>query len=126
MLARQPRVNELAREIDHRAFEAIALRRLVAGDLRLARSITRIAVDLERAGDERKQLTRIGMRLHVAASAEPLEGVAAQLQHLADTAAAMLGDALRGLDQVKIGLAESVVAQDRELDRESRVRCACC
>ena len=118
VLARGPRVNELARDIDHRAFETVALRQLVAGDLRLARAISRIVVDLQRAGDECKKLARIGVRLHAVPSPEPLVAVATLLQHMGNIAGAMLRNALRGLDEAAIELAESVIAQDRDLDDE--------
>ncbi|MGH8253438.1 MAG: phosphate signaling complex protein PhoU [Steroidobacteraceae bacterium] len=118
VLAREPRVNELTRQIDHRAFEAIALRQLVAVDLRLARAISRIVVDLERAGDECKKLARIALRQHPSYSAGPLTGVAAQLRRMADLAGAMLRNALLGLDEAALEPAAAVAAQDRELDRE--------
>ena len=118
VLAREPRVNEWAREIDHRAFETIALRQLVAGDLRLARAISRIVVDLERAGDECKKLARIGVRLHAGPSPEPLVAVAGHLRHMAVLAGAMLRNALRGLDEAALDLAGAVIVQDRELDGE--------
>ena len=101
MLAREPRVNELARDIDHRAFETIALRQLVAGDLRLARAISRIDVCL-----------------HAGPSPEPLAAVATLLRHMANVAAAVLRNALRGLVEAAIELAECLIAQDRELDGE--------
>ena len=118
VLAREPRVNELARQIDQRALEAIALRQLVAVDLRLARAISRIVVDLERAGDECKKLAKIALRLHPITAAGPLTGIAVHLRRMADLAGAMLRNALLGLDEASLGQAGAVAAQDMELDRE--------
>jgi len=117
VLEREVRVNAMARHIDRRAFECIALRQLVAGDLRLARAITRIVVDLERAGDESKRLARIGLRLHGAA-AEPLLAVMTGLRHMAELAGAMLRNALRSLDESDLAVSQTVALQDQELDRE--------
>ena len=60
VLAREPLVNELAREIDRRAFEALALRQLLSGDLRLTRAISRTVVELQRASDQCRTLARRG------------------------------------------------------------------
>lgn len=113
-----PRVNELARQIDQRAFEAIAPRQLVAGDLRLARAISRIVVDLECVGAESRKQASIGLRLHTASYAEPLMAAASHLRHMADSAGVMLRNALRGLAEAGLELAAAVVAQVRELDHE--------
>jgi phosphate transport system protein len=115
VLAREPRVNELAREIDRRAFETLALRQLVAGDLRLARAISRIVVELQRASDECRKLARIGIRLHIMPSPDSLALTATLLRHMANVAGAMLRNALRALDEAAGDLAAAVIAQQRDL-----------
>jgi phosphate transport system protein len=115
VLAREPLVNQLAREIDHRAFETLALRQLVAGDLRLARAISRIVVELQRIGDECLRLARVGVRLHSAPLPDPLGAAASLLRRMANVAAAMLRNALRALDEAAQDLAEAVFAQEHEL-----------
>jgi phosphate transport system protein len=126
VLEREASVTAMARHIDHRAFECIALRQLVAGDLRLARAIARIVVDLEGAGEEGGQLARIGMRLHgadaagaaAAPAAEPLLAATKSLRHMAELAGAMLRQALRALDESDLAMSRTVTLQELELDRE--------
>ena len=118
VLEREPQVNEMSRDIDHRVFEAIALRQLVAGDLRLARAISRIVIELERVGDECKKLARIALRLQPEATAEPLKVASGEIRHMAELAEGMLRDGLRGLDEASLQLAGAVADKDREVDRE--------
>jgi phosphate transport system protein len=118
VLQREVRVNGLSAWIDHQVFECIALRQLVAGDLRLARAITRIVVDLERVGDEAKRLARSAERAGGGVYAEPVNAVAAHLRHMAELVSAMLHDALRGLDEADLGIASGVARQDENVDRE--------
>jgi len=127
VLEREASVTAMARHIDHRAFECIALRQLVAGDLRLARAIARIVFDLEGAGAESRELAQIGLRLHGAGAAapaatsaavEPLLAAATALRHMAELAGTMLRNALRALDESDLALSRTVALQDLEQDRE--------
>jgi len=118
VLARAPLVVQVAQEIDHRAFETLALRQLVAGDLRLARAITRIVVELQRVGDECLRLARTGERLHTASLPDPLGVAASVLRRMANLAGAMLRNALRALDEAAPQLAGPVYTQERELHGE--------
>ncbi len=118
VLRREVRINELSAWIDHQVFECIALRQLVAVDLRLARSITRIVVDLERAGDEAKKLARIAERVDAVEHAGPVNTVAARLRHMADLVVSMLRAALRGLDEANLHVAAGVAQQDADVDSE--------
>jgi len=55
VLDREDRVNRFEQRVDHEAFQLIALHQPVAGDLRMARAISRATVEFERAGDESKK-----------------------------------------------------------------------
>jgi phosphate transport system protein len=69
VLARESQVNDLERAVDREAFQLIALHQPVAGDLRMATSVSRISVELERAGDESKKIARFAARERRAARA---------------------------------------------------------
>ena len=63
VLSRETQVNELERAVDREAFKLIALHQPVAGDLRMAMAVSRMTVDLERAGDESKKIARFAARM---------------------------------------------------------------
>jgi phosphate transport system protein len=58
VLARESKLNDLERTIDREAFRLIALHQPMAGDLRMAKAVSRITVELERVGDESKKIAR--------------------------------------------------------------------
>ena len=118
VLLREGRVNQLDRNADHDAFELIALRQLVAGDLRFAKAISRIAVELERVGDEAKKIARFAARLVAGEPHGPVVAAARNLRHMADLSAGMLRNAVRAFDEADAQLARSVAQSDTELDEE--------
>jgi phosphate transport system protein len=119
VLARERNINSLYRRVDREAFELIALHQPMAGDLRLARAISRVAVELERVGDESKKIARFAIRLAQGAQPnEPVSAVAIYLRHMAELSSTMLRQAVRSLDESDPSLAASVAARDVELDRE--------
>ncbi|MGE0113681.1 MAG: phosphate signaling complex protein PhoU [Steroidobacteraceae bacterium] len=118
VLSREFNVNELERDIDRDAFQLIARHQLVAGDLRLARAITRIIHELERAGDEAKKIARFAQQLVDGTPQGPVITVAPYLRHMADLSTSMLREAVRALDESDLELAHRVTARDMELDEE--------
>jgi phosphate transport system protein len=118
VLAREARVNELERVVDHEAFRLIALHQPMAGDLRMAKAVSRITVELERAGDESKKIARFAKRIATGEPQGPVRAVARYLRHMAELTAGMLRDAVRALDEADSPLAERVSARDSELDAE--------
>lgn len=118
VLKREADINETYRNIDHEAFEIIALHQLVAGDLRLVKAASRVIIELERVGDEAKKIARFALRVVGGEPQAPVQRVAVSLRHMAALTAAMLRDAVRALDESDLQLAQAVAAQDRELDRE--------
>jgi len=118
VLAREARVNELYRRVDRDAFASIALHQPMAGDLRLIKAVSRIAVELERVGDEAKKIARFALRVSDGEPVGPVTAVAAYLRHMAALSAEMLRNAVRALDETDASLAEGVVIRDAELDEE--------
>ena len=119
VLTRENQINAFERDIDREAFRLIALHQPVAGDLRMAKAVTRITVELERVGDESKKIARFAARL---ATGEPQNGpvraVARYLRHMADLTASMLREAVRAFDEADPDLARAVASRDSELDEE--------
>jgi phosphate transport system protein len=118
VLSRETRVNELERVVDREAFRLIALHQPMAGDLRMAKAVSRITVELERAGDESKKIARFAARIATGEPQGPVRAVARYLRHMAELTAGMLRDAVRALDEADAPLAERVSARDSELDAE--------
>lgn len=118
VLAREPRINELERNVDREAFRLIALHQPMAGDLRMAKAVSRITVELERVGDEAKKIARFAGRLATGEPQGPVRAVARYLRHMADLTTGMLREAVRALDESDPDLARGVVGRDSELDAE--------
>jgi phosphate transport system protein len=118
VLAREPKLNDLERTVDREAFRVIALHQPMAGDLRMAKAVSRITVELERVGDEAKKIAKFAARLATGEPTGPVRAVARYLRHMADLTAGMLRDAVRALDEADIDLAQGVTSKDTELDAE--------
>jgi phosphate transport system protein len=118
VLDREDRVNRFEQRVDHDAFQLIALHQPVAGDLRMARAISRATVEFERAGDESKKIARFALRLGEGEPQGPVVAVARYLRHMADLSVDMLRDAVRALDESDAAMAFTVELRDAELDRE--------
>lgn len=118
VLSREARVNELERSVDREAFRLIALHQPMAGDLRMAKAVSRITVELERAGDESKKIAKFAARLATGEPQGPVRAVARYLRHMAELTAGMLRDAVRAFDEADVPLAQRVSARDSELDAE--------
>lgn len=118
VLSREQQVNELERFVDREAFRLIALHQPMAGDLRMAKAVSRITVELERAGDEAKKIAKFAVRVATGEPQGPVLAVARFLRHMAELTTGMLRDAVRSLDESNVEMARSVSARDSELDDE--------
>jgi phosphate transport system protein len=118
VLTRERRVNEYDQRLDDDSLTFIALQQPVANDLRVARAVARVALELERVGDESKKIARFAMQIGSVSPDDPVVAVARYLRHMADLSMAMLRSAVRALDEGDTVLATDVLARDRELDRE--------
>ncbi|MDY6947435.1 MAG: phosphate signaling complex protein PhoU [Pseudomonadota bacterium] len=118
VLSREEKVNELERFVDSEAFRLIALHQPMAGDLRMAKAVSRITVELERAGDEAKKIAKFAARVATGEPQGPVLAVARFLRHMAELTNGMLRDAVRSLDEANTDMARAVSARDSELDDE--------
>jgi phosphate transport system protein len=118
VLTRERLVNEYDDRLDDDSLTFIALQQPVANDLRMARAVARVGLELERVGDESKKIARFAMQIGSVSPDDPVVAVARYLRHMADLSMAMLRSAVRALDEGSVALATDVLARDRELDRE--------
>jgi phosphate transport system protein len=118
VLDRESQLNKFERDIDREAFRLIALHQPVAGDLRMAKAVTRITVELERVGDESKKIARFAARVATGDPPGPVRAVARYLLHMAELSASMLREAVRAFDEADPALARAVASRDSELDEE--------
>ena len=129
VLDREDRVNRFEQRVDHDAFQLIALHQPVAGDLRMARAISRATVEFERAGDESKKIARFALRLGEGEPQGPVVAVARYLRHMADLSVDMLRDAvgalltLRDLLAATLALREAARVRDGDTDGVTIVHC---
>ena len=118
VLSREPQVDDYERRLDEDSVTYIALQQPVANDLRLARAISRISIELERAGDEAKKIARFAQHVVAVGDDDPVRAVSVYLRHMANLSTAMLRQAVRAADESDAGLARAVLARDPELDTE--------
>ena len=118
VISRESQINEFEREVDREAFRLIALHQPMASDLRMAKAVSRITVELERVGDEAKKIARFAGRVATGEPQGPVRAVARYLRHMAELTAGMLRDAVRALDEADSDLARGVAGKDSELDAE--------
>jgi phosphate transport system protein len=118
VLARESRVNDLERNVDREAFRLMALHQPMASDLRMTKAVSRMTVELERAGDESKKIAKFAARLARGEPTGPVRAVARYLLHMAELSTSMLREAIRAIDESNPELARRVASRDSELDAE--------
>lgn len=117
VLSREPDVNAYDSRIDEESHRIIALHQPVAGDLRLVRSLTRAAIDLERVGDEAKKIARAALAPETVGRV-PLAPAQGPLREMAQQCTSMLRSAVLALDSADAALADQVRSSDTELDAQ--------
>ncbi len=105
-------INRLHLEIDDRAFKLLALFQPVAVDLRSIVSAVKINTDLERIGDLAVNIAEAADRYLTHPPVKPL----VDLPRMGQLAVSMLHQALEAFVTEKIGIAQSVLAEDDILD----------
>lgn len=110
-------VNALQKNIDNDCIHVIAKRQPTASDLRLIMSVSKMATDLERIGDEAKKMAKGVRRIHERGQ-RLVESDTANIQHLAGIASALLRRALDSFARLDTEEATTVIRDDKELDRE--------
>lgn len=118
VLSRESLINDYDRRLDRDSLTYIALQQPVANDLRLARAVARIGLELERVGDEAKKIARFALQVAQGGATDPVTAVARYLRHMAELSAGMLRSAVRAADESDPALAREVLARDQELDAE--------
>jgi phosphate transport system protein len=118
VLSREPMVNDYESHLDRDTLTFIALQQPVASDLRATRAVARVALELERVGDESKKIARFAAKAGAASEHDPVGAVARYLRHMAGLSTAMLRSAVRALDEANPALAREVLVRDKELDAE--------
>jgi len=108
----EPRVNELHREIDQRAFDLLALQQVLAADLRFVTAATRINSDLERMSDRAVNIAH--RAISILASPNPISVV--QIPIMAESVEAMVQDSLDAFARRDDRLAREVLRRDQEVD----------
>jgi phosphate transport system protein len=118
VLSREPVVNDYESRLDRDTLTFIALQQPVASDLRATRAIARVALELERVGDESKKIARFAAQAGTTWKHDPVVAVARYLRHMASLSTSMLRNAVRALDEASPELAREVLARDKEVDAE--------
>jgi phosphate transport system protein len=118
VLSRESLVNEYDRLLDRDSLTYIALQQPVANDLRLARGIARIGLELERVGDEAKKIARFALQVSRSGESATVTAVARYLRHMAELSVVMLRSAVRAADESDPALARLVFRRDKDLDEE--------
>jgi phosphate transport system protein len=106
-----------AAHVTRLAFEVLALRQMVAIDLRFVVAVQRIVVDIERIGHEGRKLALIARRLAGREEARPVRLVRKHLSRMAALVGGMVRDALRALDEADLERSLAVVHRDQEVDQ---------
>jgi phosphate transport system protein len=113
VVATDPRLDALQRDIEEQAVLTIARRQPMAVDLREIIGAIRIAGDLERVGDLAKNVAKRAIKLGVESRVpRPILG----LRHMNEVAAEMMKDVLDAYSQRNVALARAVWERDVELD----------
>jgi len=105
-------INDLHIEVDDRCFKLLALHQPMANDLRVIVAAVKINTDLERVGDLAVNVAEAGKRYLQHAPVKPL----IDIPRMGDIAQVMLRDALDAFVRRDVGLAETVLVKDDELD----------
>ncbi len=113
VFATEESINRAERDIDELALDLLAMQQPMATDLRFILAIIKINGDLERVGDQAVNIAQRVMDMLQAPSAE----LAADIPLMADTAAAMMRDALEAFIHADAELAARVLVRDNEVDR---------
>jgi phosphate transport system protein len=114
VLAIESRLNDLQMNLDDKALRLIALQQPTARDLRLILATVRANVDVERVGDHAVNLAHLADAL----SGRDSNPVDSTLVGMAETATAMLRDAVSAFITGDVDLARGVLSRDDAQDQE--------
>jgi phosphate transport system protein len=109
----EPRVDDLHREIDQRAFDLLALQQVVAADLRFVTAATRIGSDLERMSDRAVNISRRAISVLTAPNPRSVD----QISKMGESVEAMVQDTMDAFVRRDEGLAREILRRDEDVDR---------
>ncbi len=112
----EARVNQLEVDIDHDITSIMSRRQPTARDLRLLVGVSRVIVNLERAGDEASRIARM-TKSYIEAGAPrtlPLRDLADGAQHAAD----LMHKTLDAFARLDVEGALSIISEDDSIDAE--------
>src|SRR3979490_2342371 len=113
VLEEEDAINELQMEIDDRVVQLLALRQLMASDLRFVLAVSRINNDLERIGDQAVNIAQGALRILRHPRVKPY----VELARMPDLVEEMGSNALNDVVRRGVELAQSVLATDDKVDR---------
>ena len=119
VIADDHRVNGLEVEIDESCNHIIVRRQPTAGDLRMLMTIIKTITDLERIGDQARNIARMAQLI---SKKEPLHGMPryTEIRHAATLVLDMLHRALDAFAHLDIMAVTHIVRQDAQVDDEYR------
>lgn len=113
IVGRDARIDELQLEIERKAIKMIALRQPVAQDLRRTVAALKLSWNLERTGDQAKNIAK---RALVLAEAEPLTPLTRAVERMGKLVAARLKEALDSYSSGDIERGLAVWKADEDVD----------
>jgi phosphate transport system protein len=111
-------VNDLEIQIDLDCTEIIARRQPIASDLRLVMAVSKAITNLERAGDEAKQVAKMTKKLIEAGALYHIN--VAEIRLSGQMAISLLRRSLDAFARLDAIAAAEVVEEDRQIDEEFR------
>jgi phosphate transport system protein len=119
VVADDHKVNGLEVEIDESCNRIIVCRQPTAGDLRMLMTVIKTITDLERIGDEAKNIARMAQRI---AKLERLQGMPryTEIKHAAILVQDMLHRSLDAFARLDLSTVAQIVRQDEQVDDEYR------
>lgn len=113
------RVNGMEVDIDEKCTQILACRQPAANDLRLVMTVVRIITDLERIGDQAKNIARMAQRLQQRQKLRDLPRYK-EIKHAAKLVRDMLHKSLDAFVQLDLVSIPQIVRQDAQVDDEYR------
>ena len=113
LIGRDIKLDAIEADIERAAIRMIALRQLMANDLRRTMSAMKIAMNLERCGDLAKN---IGKRTLILAESEPAGPVTRSIERMGRLVASRLKEVIDAYTASEIDRAISVWTRDTEVD----------
>ncbi len=113
VIGEESALNEMQIEIDERVMRLLALRQLMAADLRFVLAVTRINADLERIGDQAVNIAEAALRLMRHPRVKPY----VDLPRMSELTEGMVRDSLTAVVQLDVELARNVLHRDDQVDR---------